>query len=406
MEAFNSSVCFFFIIFFSFCYSTSNPIIFDAFTKDSFVSASYGHNYMTRITDDSSIWGFERDQIVYIPPNSSSNSSVTCTIANGSMTLEIDSIISSSGTTLQYDGLDNSVKFTNSSLSPQDLTFGDALGLELHVITDGYSSSLISVYSGSNVCYYKFNISPESTKYYSDFRLFKDSHGLAVCDFSKILGVALDLSFNQVSILSISLFGTFVNGEVPSRIDNLIIPSYIHVPVTNSISNTQYFTNSSICCVDSIVGGQRDLYLRIDVANDNSFVTSQIESGLFESVTSYGLESIIVLQYDGSDESYALELNGLGGLDFTNNGNRDTFLLQYNTNQTISITMEVYSSGIIGSSIVTAQASLTEVVFSFDSFIPLVDFTNVGSLQIFFQLTELTNITIWNISLVNQADLK
>lgn len=385
-----------------------NPIIFDPFTDPVNLIASEGHEQVTRITRDSQIWQGERDLAIFA--SDVHNSTISCTIASGACSIQSLSA-NSSVVTLQYDGTDNSMKF-NPTSTPQDFYQNHGKGFQTHFIVQNEATVFIMVYTNNGVCKYSFDVHYGTYKYYSDFRLFDINHEYK-CNFSAVVGVELNIILTGKNICSLSFFGTYSDDYVLSELDKFDVPEYSYTTLSTDSVNPAYVSFPSSCCAGDIIGGQRDLYYMINsVTFSASYLKSNISNEIWSIETGYGVDIEAVLQYDGPDESCNLDSNGLGGLDFTDNGYRDSFLIQLSNNQTTEITIDAYvnknGSTVFSTTVFTIfpNESITSQILPFSAFSPSIPFSSVGSVEIKFKLCEIDAISIYDLSLINAAEFE
>ena len=381
-----------------------NPVVFDSFTAPTSMVALEGHSFVSRISRDTRIWQGERDLGLFL---SSTSANVTCVVSNGAATI-VSKSNNSSFATFQYDGRDDSMKFTNHSVSPQNLYDGDAKGFQLHIVVQEEASALIFVLLKEGSCSYQFPLFPSSPRNLIDFDYFNSNHHL--CDFSQVMGVELNLLFNSSNICSMTMFGTFSDGDyAPSRVDDLLISSSYYESLTSSMTVPKIIRMASDCCYGSIIGGQRDYFVSItQVGTASSYLRSNITERRWSLSTGSNFQGTACLQYDGTDVSNNLVANGLNSLDFTNQGLRDSLLFQVVTNTSLVIECSVYVNE--ENSVLYARASQTispydiTAIFPFHSFEPEIDFTRIGALEIRVHLTSQVSLDIWNISFVNEQN--
>lgn len=92
-------------------------------------------------------------------------------------------------------------------------------------------------------------------------------------------------------------------------IDPFTVPSDTLIIVVNQSEDVQQtFTNT-----DTVLGGQRDLELKLIAGQDNLVLSAGVNNGQFSSSAPNGAEGVVLLQYDGADNSLTLNPSGLLG---------------------------------------------------------------------------------------------
>jgi len=129
------------------------------------------------------------------------------------------------------------------------------------------------------------------------------------------------------------------------------------------------------------IGGERDVF--IERTSNNSGAVATDISGSFASQLSYASAPFttgnLLLSYDGSDASSALNPTGLGGIDFTQSGINTGIFLRSASDLGASITMTILSDA-NHSSFYTLSIAADPSFSFFDYFAPFSSFTSSGAL--------------------------
>jgi len=166
----------------------------------------------------------------------------------------------------------------------------------------------------------------------------------------------------------------------------------ITVASTSSLPVTETaFTTGS-----DILGGERDLQLVATSGETGSDLSSGVsQSSWSVSATGTGA-GYAIMQYDGvNGNSFALSANGLGAVNFTQDGG-NAFRVTVTSTFGTTLNITVYSPSGTGVSSVTVAAASTNVLYTlpFTSFTGQPDFTRVGAIQVGVQAVENVDIFI------------
>jgi hypothetical protein len=133
-----------------------------------------------------------------------------------------------------------------------------------------------------------------------------------------------------------------------------------------------------------ILGGERDLSLTAEEAQNNVVLTSGVSGGFWSVSTPNGASGFSFLQYDGVDGSTNLNPDGLGGVDLTSDS-AFAFQLVVQSDLVTEYTLTVYSlGGGQGSATIDIPAgnSPNQFLIAYTDFDGDVDFTEVGAIEI------------------------
>jgi hypothetical protein len=138
-----------------------------------------------------------------------------------------------------------------------------------------------------------------------------------------------------------------------------------------------------------ILGGERDLQLTAETGPNGRVLTSGVSLGQWDVSTPNGASGFAVMQYDGTDNSPALNRNGLGGRNFMTLG-ADAVRATIQTDVDTEYTFTFYdTNGNDGDFTITIPAAidvLTDYTLPFDEFTGNVDFSSIGAIEILIEL--------------------
>merc|ERR1712063_65269 len=138
------------------------------------------------------------------------------------------------------------------------------------------------------------------------------------------------------------------------------------------------------------LGGERDLNLLVTSGSNGLTTIASISGNAWNVATAEENVGNSFLQYDGLDDSPALQSSGLGGIDLTNDNGVAFRLLLESDFDTFYVITVVDMNGDVSEAIVDVVGDDTtqEYVVDFDDFNGSADFSNVGAIQILVELLE------------------
>jgi len=183
---------------------------------------------------------------------------------------------------------------------------------------------------------------------------------------------------------STGTFQRFAIDDFKSGVNNL----FITIPQNPSfpIEQVSIYTDSGNPA--GLLGGERDLKLAAESGPAGRLLTSQVADGEWSVSTPNGASGFANIQYDGKDNSFNLDNNGLGGIDFTDGGLAEAFTAIIEADVATEYTFTVTSSN--GNQCTRTQTIPgTQVEASyyipFSSFTGNCDFEDVGAIDIFIE---------------------
>lgn len=151
-------------------------------------------------------------------------------------------------------------------------------------------------------------------------------------------------------------------------------------------------TNASLITGAGILGGEREVQITlVSGMNDGSVVSSFVSSGSFTLDSGATLQTSTLITWDGTDgdPNNALNPTGLGGVDMTNGGLDDAFLVEgLFSDQPFDLTITVYTSAGQFSTLTRSFPEIpvpNDFAFLFTDFVPTgggADFSNVGAITL------------------------
>jgi len=175
---------------------------------------------------------------------------------------------------------------------------------------------------------------------------------------------------------------------VIATIDNFSVPSPTLVIVI-STSTTLPFTIFNSVQDSGILGGERDLILTALSGTSGRVFNSDVSSGAWSVATPNQASGTSQLQYDGLDNSQALNTKGLGGVDLTHTNSADSFKLTIQSNVATTIQLEVndINGGISPLNVqIPGNPGVSQDYYStFSSFTGNVNFAQAGAIQVTLQ---------------------
>jgi len=153
----------------------------------------------------------------------------------------------------------------------------------------------------------------------------------------------------------------------------------------------------------SIIGGERDFTYEIDnIQNANLVFSAGVSAGEFTQaaprVNQGGNLGFVDLQWDGSDgDAVNIDPNGLGGIDLTSNL-ANQFHIAGKADFDFDAEIRVYSGSTTdfcsGTFTVPNGDDFSDIFLLYSSFTGVCDFTNVGAVQLFVDVTDNLDCTL------------
>lgn len=152
---------------------------------------------------------------------------------------------------------------------------------------------------------------------------------------------------------------------------------------------------------DGILGSQRGLRLTAVSGDSNNLLSSGVASGEFACAAPQNAAGTSTVQWDGADSTFDLDVNGLGGIDFTQS---DAFAIRLSAQTDVATSLEVrvYSSA---TSVCSTQVNLPgdntnqDYILEYTNFDSTdCDFTSVGAVEIEVQLGNNVDVIIQVVS--------
>lgn len=152
-------------------------------------------------------------------------------------------------------------------------------------------------------------------------------------------------------------------------------------------------TTSSIATDSKILGGERDVELELTKQAGGASLTTNVGAGAFSLASGPALEGLVQIVWDGPDgDPTTLNPTGLEGVDLTDSGAQDAFVLEVSFADTpVDIAVEVFSDEGNSSSLRVnlpgeIANSVVGFVLPYTDFSPKsgegADFTNVGAINL------------------------
>lgn len=151
----------------------------------------------------------------------------------------------------------------------------------------------------------------------------------------------------------------------------------------------------------SILGTERDFLYEIDnIQNGNLVFSAGCSGGEFTQaaprVNQQGILGSVDIQWDGTDgDATAVDPSGLGGLDFTADL-ANQFHISAKADFAFDAEIRVYSGGApcTGTFTIPAGEQFSDIFLAFSSFSSGCDFTNIGAVQLFVEVTDNLDLTV------------
>jgi len=193
-----------------------------------------------------------------------------------------------------------------------------------------------------------------------------------------------------------------------------VIDNFYSSSNTISVSNGNTFpySNSIFTLSDpsNIIGGERDLSLYVSTADYPINIDTGVNNTSFFLSSPSTSSTITRLQYDGKDSSMLLNPSGLGGIDLRSYGDSFQFSIEAEINplyyQGSKIYINVYSGSNSSycSSFYIVDGLYDEIItmpfLYFTFYHGGCNFSNVGAIELVFQMTDNTQIVIHNFNIV------
>lgn len=185
----------------------------------------------------------------------------------------------------------------------------------------------------------------------------------------------------------IVLLFVFIALALAQREDKIIIDEFVNStsPMVLIIQSGGVVTVSQSNVDSSVLGGERNQILQAS-GPVGSLAVSQIIGGI--STWSIGAplncEGFGMLQYDGTDGSASVDVDGLGGIDLLAD-DADAFTFSIGTDLDTSVNIIVYSTSGASSEIsvaITGGNPMTEIDAYFTDFVGTADFEDVGAIEL------------------------
>ena len=189
-----------------------------------------------------------------------------------------------------------------------------------------------------------------------------------------------------VNMRCIVLLFVFIGLSLAQREDKIIIDEFVNStsPMILIIQSGGVVTASQYNVDSSVLGGERDQILQAS-GPFGSVAVSQILGGTTWSIGApRNCDGFGMLQYDGTDGSASVDVDGLGGIDFLAD-DADAFTFSIVTDLDASVHIIVYSTSGASSEIslaVTGGNPMTEIDAYFADFVGTADFEDVGAIEL------------------------
>ena len=183
----------------------------------------------------------------------------------------------------------------------------------------------------------------------------------------------------------IVLLFVFIALALAQREDKIIIDEFVNStsPMILVIQSVGVITVSQSNLDSSVLGGERDQIMQA-YGPLGSVAVSSIGANSWSIGAPRNSEGFGMLQYDGTDGSASVDVDGLGGIDFLAD-DADAFTFSIVTDLDTSVRIIVYSSNGASSEIsvdVTGGNPLTEIDAYFTDFVGTADFEDVGAIEL------------------------
>ena len=374
----------------------------DAFTAPSFAMAEAPTQFSDSYFRDAEILGGERDVAVFLDSGSESHS-VTCRVGYESVSIMVLGH-GEGGATLQYDGMDGSMKLNPNAMKPTDLYSGGARGIRLMMTMQDTCELLMFISTTSGRCSLNVTLLPQVHEYLLDYRYFQTTSG-RLCNFTSVTTLELNILVNAPNLIGISAFTIYKDDTVPFRLDTFAEMSVVHFTLGGSHVYPDTFPSCTLCCSPTAVGGQRDFYVTVSKAIDQTpALYSNMSNGEWNMSVTGAFLGTATIQYDGFDVSEVLVATGLEKLDFSAKGVRKAFRLAFACDVPTEGQIIIHWSNGFP---VTSAASFThsgagnnDVIILFSAFAPPADMTSVGAMEVIFFIEGLMTLRLWELTVV------
>ena len=193
-------------------------------------------------------------------------------------------------------------------------------------------------------------------------------------------------------LLIIDDFTEGVNSIVIIIYSNTILPQ----------TDESFYTSLNGAASINIIGGERDLQYTVELSSIGRVISTGVGFGTWDISGPSGSSGTALMQYDGIDGSSGLNINGLGGIDMTQNSAIGFHFIIGADIQT-TITLLVYSPDgtICNHDITVIQGFNLNYAILFSSFSGNCIFTNVGAIEISVDSRDNLDITTSLVSIVS-----
>jgi len=181
-----------------------------------------------------------------------------------------------------------------------------------------------------------------------------------------------------------------------------VIPIVLNSSLTSgNISATSFFTSAQGVNSNDILGGERDLQYTAESGSAGRVFSTSISvvngSGEWQISTPNGGSGVVLAQYDGIDNSIALNVKGFGaisgansqgGIDLTQGGTTTEFSVVVQSDQSTSYSIFAYGpdgTKCTNSFDVPQGNIVVNSQLTFTSFTGTCSFSNIGALEIYVQ---------------------
>jgi len=171
---------------------------------------------------------------------------------------------------------------------------------------------------------------------------------------------------------------------------------------SSSISSTSFYASTLGVKSTNILGGERDLEYTVDTGSPGRVFSTSVSvvngTGQWQISTPNGGSGVVLMQYDGVDNSIQLQqdgfsfINGNGpngqGIDLTENGLGVAFHVVVQTDNPTLYTFKVYSptgNPCVGEVDAPGGSITLDTIIFFSNFTTACSFTNVGSIEVYVQ---------------------
>jgi len=205
------------------------------------------------------------------------------------------------------------------------------------------------------------------------------------------------MAWKATLLLLCLVLGAFAQTRVQRTIldDYTVASSSLVIVISDSV--VLPVSTSNTVKAPSILGGERDLILTANTGVSGLVFNTGVSSGVWSVSAPSGASGIATTQYDGVDNSAALSVKGLGGVDFTKSS-ADSFKLtietDISTTITISVTDMVGGASTLNLNIAGDPGVAIDYYAVFTDFNGNANFANAGSVQIEIQALDSVDIAV------------